>query len=876
MLTCADDPTDELETLEDIEQPKKTLAREIRENLAKFPHCLLLTRVGQFYESYFDQAVEISQLLNIKLASRKWENQRIHMCGFPIAQLDRYLKILVEQNKRFVAMCEEFPRYQPQLGTRTFERRVTRIITPGTLIDESFLNQYENNYLLSIGTPNALLTDNDALIGLAWIDVSTGEFYTKSSTLECLRDDIARIGPREVVLDSRIPRTHPIIEALNEDKNFLSFISCDSVLAPPPTLPPDAPLEQVTDELVESSEPATSATTYTPEEALAIDFLTTFLKDHLLEHMPSLATPNRENVNNRMEIDSHTIKSLEIRENIREGGQKGSLLSTIKRTITTSGTRLLLRWLCSPSTSISEINSRLSLVQFFHARPFLREDLASVLGKIEDATRIAQKFSMGRGDVSDLLAIKNTTKTWALLRKQVETEKAIEERDRGEHFKATEWESLEKLMRRLADMEDLSTRIEKALHAEVVGSSQDPSAEEEEAMVEDGMARSWRYPTTKWKIRPEYSQTLKTLHTRLSRLLREKEQMESSLQMIYDAPSLTMRSSPGLGLHVHLAKAKRDSRRLDDDAAFVSIQTSNTTVSYLYPEWSRLGADIFDTSMRLVAEEKAAFEELRREVVLHAPMLRRNARIMDELDVTLSFANLAADMNFVRPILTEGNDFEVHNARHPSVELGLMTNGRMFTPNTLDMRENSQLQIITGPNMAGKSTLLRQTALIALLAQAGSFVPAGYARIGIVDKLFSRVGAKDDLFHDRSTFMVEMLETSEILRRATPRSLVIMDEVGRGTTIKDGLALAYATIHHLATVNQSRTLFATHFTELSDMLGYSEGNPSPAPFDSVSFFCTDVAEVENGRFAYSYRVRPGVSKDSHGLKVALLAGMPPH
>lgn len=173
-----------------------------------------------------------------------------------------------------------------------------------------------------------------------------------------------------------------------------------------------------------------------------------------------------------------------------------------------------------------------------------------------------------------------------------------------------------------------------------------------------------------------------------------------------------------------------------------------------------------------------------------------------------------------------------------------MTSGRMFTPNTLNMKESSQLQIITGPNMAGKSTLLRQTALIALLAQAGSFVPADYARIGIVDKLFSRVGAKDDLFHDRSTFMVEMLETSEILRRATPHSLVIMDEVGRGTTIKDGLALAYATIHHLATVNQSRTLFATHFTELSDMLGYSEGIAAPAPFDSISFFCTDVAEVE--------------------------------
>jgi len=219
------------------------------------------------------------------------------------------------------------------------------------------------------------------------------------------------------------------------------------------------------------------------------------------------------------------------------------------------------------------------------------------------------------------------------------------------------------------------------------------------------------------------------------------------------------------------------------------------------------------------------------------------------------------------------------NGRHPTVELGLLDAGRVFTPNSVTLSSESRLHVITGPNMAGKSTLLRQTALIAIIAQTGSYVPADHAHIGIVDKVFSRVGAKDDLFRDRSTFMVEMLETAEILRSATWRSLVIMDEVGRGTTVADGLAIAFATVNHLYHVNRCRSLFATHFHELADMLGFSanlddSGQSEPSAFPHIGFFCTDVDEIEDERFAYSYRLRPGVNRDSHGLKVARLAGMP--
>ncbi|KAG7450307.1 uncharacterized protein BT62DRAFT_991295 [Guyanagaster necrorhizus] len=876
-------------------QPK-ALFKEVQENLSKFPHCVLLTRVGQFYESYFDQAIEVSRLLNIKLTTRKWNKQFIPMCGFPLVHIDKHLKALVQQNQRFVAMCEEFPRYRSS-GQRDFDRRVIRVITPGTLIDESFLNQYENNYLLAISAPLDVPLDNAELqqysVGLAWIDVSTGEFFSRHSDSESLRDDIARIGPREVVLhkdfDGR--HTHPIFVVLGEERNLISYImpsnkftfsnpesediaSAQDVSGTYEKLVADNMTDaiDVTDEVLE---PVTSrrSAVYTADEGSAITLLTAYLKANLLEHMPALSHPDQDNVGNRLYMDSHTIKALEIRENITEGGTTGSLLSVIKRTVTSSGTRLLARWLCSPSTSIPEIQARQSLVEFFCLRSYFREDLVEALTKLEDASRIVQKFLLGRGDTSDLLAVYTTVKTWSLLKLRIERERLLEAQEREENFSPYEWSSLDSLMARFSDLDELSHRIGSALEKPDIDADESDESELEEE-IEDAEPAffKWRYGPSKWVIKPEFSETLQTLHTNLRRLLREKEDLQARLQINYDAPSLGLRSSPGLGMHVHLARAKRDHHRLNKDPNFLSINTTTTTRSYIYQEWSLLGSQIFQTSMALLAAEKEAFETLRNEVNGHAASLRRNARIMDELDVTLAFANLATEMKFVKPTFSEETIYNVTHGRHPTVELGLLTTGKVFTPNSLEMNPTTRLHIITGPNMAGKSTLLRQTALIAVLAQTGSFVPADSANLGIVDKLFSRVGAKDDLFHNRSTFMVEMLETAEILRRATPRSLVIMDEVGRGTTVNDGLAIAYATVHHLVTQNRCRALFATHFHELSDMLGYSDHTSST--FESVSFLCTDVDETEAGRFAYSYRVRPGVNRDSHGLKVALLAGMP--
>ncbi|KAF9650663.1 hypothetical protein BDM02DRAFT_3154693 [Thelephora ganbajun] len=846
-------------------KPRNVLAVEVLENLAKFPHCILLTRVGQFYESYFDQAAEVSQLLNIKLSGKSWGGQRILMCGFPVLHLHKYLKVLVEKNKRCVAMCEEFLR-EPLEGPKGgFDRRVVRIITPGTLIDEPFLNADENNYLLSVGTRRPV-ENSTQVVGLSWIDVSTGEFFTKDCPVENLGDELVRIAPREVVMNKDTAKdTHlsAALEVMNQEGIVLSLVTPKSVESETPSGP------------TRDLEPLTS--TLSPNESEAVELLTTFLHDNLLEFMPKLTQPSKEFSEGKMGIDSHTVKGLEIRESMREGGATGSLLSVIKRTVTSSGSRLLARWLCSPSTRLDEINFRQSLVAFFVARPHVRDDVRQLLSGAEDATRILQRFLLGRGLPSDFSSLNSSIITWISINKRLTMEHEQELKERGQ-LDANEWSCVDTLLGRMKNLTELSVRITASLTRTDLSTDPEPEPEVGEEVTSDldspTAGTNLSSGAAKWTIRPDFSEELADLHKTMTKLLREKDALQQELGNKYGVSSLTLRSSASQGMFVHISRAKRDGPILAECPEFFHLTQTGSTRTYFHHKWAILGQQIVETSFAITAAEKKAFETLRDEVTIHAEDIRQNARLIDELDVTLGFANLAAEMNFCRPTMKDDSSYDVTNGRHPAVELGLLTSGRVFTPNSVHLHPESCLHIITGPNMAGKSTLLRQTALIAILAQTGSFVPAEKATIGIIDRLFSRIGAKDDLFRDRSTFMVEMLETAEILKHATPRSFVIMDEVGRGTTIEDGLAIAFSTVHHLSSVVQCRALFATHFHELADMLGQPADDPVSSSFGNINFYCTGVDETDDGYFSYSYKLKPGVNRDSHGLKVAHLAGMP--
>ncbi|PVG04677.1 putative MSH1-DNA mismatch repair protein, mitochondrial [Serendipita vermifera] len=847
----------------EISGPKTDLAMEIYQNLQRFPHCLLFTRVGQFYESYFHQASEIAKLLNIKLTSKQWGGKRVDMCGFPLANLEKHLKILIRDHQRCVALCEEFKQSHGR-----FERRVTRVLTPGTLIDEAFLNPYENNYVLSVSCPVGTTTTKDTATGLAWMDVSTGEFFSQQSTLGTLHDDIVRIAPKEIVLneDLREIKDHPVRREVGEEPSiYVSFATHGKQEPQPATnLPGKSNTDDVTSSLGAPRE-------YSPEETLAISQLTKFLAENLLEHMPAVLKPLQVATEGRMQIDAHTIKSLEIKVGIREGGTTGTLLSSINRTITTGGSRLLSRWICSPSTSVAEITARQDIVAFFVARPHLRSDLISLLRKIEDTARIVQKFLAGKGAPSHLRDIATAISSWEALRQRFVLERNMEAQERG---RLIGWQRLDALLSNMVSLKELNEKISTAVdvtqEAEEVLEAEDETLD---PMVATTTPKSPSLGVFKWTIKPSYSSDLSELHGRLEVLKKEKDELEMAYQAKFFANSLSLKASPHLGYHVHVKK--RDASKLSTDPNFILLSESGSTKTFFNEVWFKLGTSLANISENILSMERAAFLELREAVTAQSINLRRNARIIDELDVTLAFAETAVEMNLVRPTVTEGNEYNVLNGRHPTVELGLLGAGRLFVPNSVDLNPSAQLHVITGPNMAGKSTLLRQTALIAILAQTGSFVPADSARIGVVDKLFSRVGAKDDLFRDRSTFMVEMLETAEILNRATSKSLVIMDEVGRGTSMNTALAIAFATIHHLYTHNRCRALFATHFHEIADMLNYNENTrKGDDSFQNVAFYCTDIDELENGAFTYSHKLKPGVNRDSHGLKVAKLAGMP--
>ena len=458
------------------------------------------------------------------------------MCGFPLLHLERHLKVLVQTHHRRVALCEEFKR-----PDGTFERRVTRIVTPGTLIDEAFLNPYENNYVLAISNPEK----EDFPVGLAWMDVSTGEFLSQSCSLSALQDELARIAPKEIVLNISLENqpNHPIRLATSEETTaFTSFISSSisSTVAPSPDEAPS------TDDL--TSAPPTF--NFTPAETSAISLLTSYLDSNLLEHMPVLSKPLRLGKESRMQLDSHTIKSLEIRESIREGGVTGSLLSVINRTVTSSGTRLLTRWLSAPSISLREINARQDVVGFFHARPHLRADVILILRKIEDTARIVQKFLSGRGAPDDLADLRDAIDLWEELRKRMVLERDMEIIERGRL--GPDWGNVDALLNKMKPMQTLCERITMAVDRQATEEKTNESLEEDPFIASAApLAQEQLFPTNmyKWYIKPGYalsplcfralstpfrfSPQLSNLHAHLGLLEAKKSRMESDYQSLF-------------------------------------------------------------------------------------------------------------------------------------------------------------------------------------------------------------------------------------------------------------------------------------------------------------------------------------------------------
>lgn len=802
--------------------------------------------------------------------------------GFPFFQLDRYLKVLVQDLNKYVAVAEEFPNDAEdkiESAGLMHNRRVARIITPGTLIDENFIDPYANNYAMAIHVPtrNGTTSSDSIPLGLAWLDLSTGRFFMQHTELASLSSILSRIGPREIVLDKDFEsqREHDIFCVLAEDRHLITYA-------------PSGDSMNISDwnSMLETEMSQATRESFSAGEIGAGNLILNYIKDRLQGMSMKLQPPVHHENMQVMTIDKNSLRALEVKQTIRDGFFRGSLLHAIRRTVTKSGSRLLNEWLSAPSTSKDVITTRQDLVTCFSASPNLRDLIITLLRRSHDSQRLVQKFALARGDADDLIGLANTIKA------TVEINNLVEKADREPY--AT---SLAALIKRIDLREplNLARRITEAIDEDGVVLQHEAANSEasqtlalaEGVVVTEGSAEDasslpkgrGKQPTSikeyyaedneAWIMKPKASPALCKLHAQLASLLKERECLSETLRERLGAPSLALKWTPGLG---HIAHVKgKDAKNLAD---IRTLSSSRSTRSFHLPEWTALGQRIDQARSHIRREEQRVFQSLREHVIVNLVKLRRNAAVLDELDIATSFSRLAVEQDLVRPMLNDSVTHTIIGGRHPTVEGGLVAQGRTFVENDCLVGNPSagSLWLITGPNMAGKSTFLRQSALITILAQIGCYVPASHAELGIVDAIFSRVGSADDLYRDQSTFMVEMLETAHILKQATPRSFVIMDEIGRGTTPEDGTAVSYACLHHLATVNQCRTLFATHFHGVAD-LAAADGLCDPDS-GAVQLYCTDVEEDEQGGFVYVHRLRKGINRKSHALKAAKRAGLP--
>lgn len=857
--------------LEPIIEPKSSgkkvsMYQSIRKTMIEHPSSVVLTQVGSFYELYFEQAAEFGPKLNLKVAKKQSQEVPsgfVFMAGFPCYQLDRYLKMLVNDLAKHVTLVEQFE--LPGTGsTKNIERKVTRTITPGTLINESFIDAHQANYLLSIVFTNAHLEKNateDSPVGLSWIDLSVGTFYYQSTTVKDLASDVARLQPKEILLDSEIRRHGVETGKWYADLSDLSryFISYQK-------FPNRDDFGQYSSSFVDvsisSAEYKADNTGY--REVTAMMAVLSYLKENLPGSQLNVRFPQKVESTEAMKMDNRSMEALEIFQSTGNV-TRGSLFNTIKRTVSPSGTRLLNRWLSEPLVNIHDIERRHDLVEFFLYHQNLSRQVCSELCAMNDCMRLLQKINLRKVDPTDVVAV--AASVFAM-------EKILKLLKSSENSVVSDL--VEKLQSNIKEPMKLAKRAYKWLDIESIMSQE--ISESEEA-PEEPVKKPKRIATNGMVDKPIMKETASAELSRLYEDYRSFDGRKMELQKRLtnqqnSGVQVNLKWSPQYLYHAHvtLSGLKRGVTFDDVNVPGTILNQTKNRQCIQNSEWTVLGTNRERILEKRKDIEEKLLEKLRREALQNRACFRECCDVIDELDVLISFATLTREYGLVRPQMELDSETNIISGRHLTVETGLINRGINFVSNDCKL-DNEKVWVITGPNMGGKSTFIRQIAVTTVLAQIGCYVPAESATIGVVDQIFCRVGAADDLYRDRSTFMVEMLETSSILRNATSRSLAILDEVGRGTSGRDGLAIAYATIMHLSQENNCRALFATHFgKELHDLLQKHDLH------ETVDYYHTDITEVPEAEgissFSFDYKLKKGICAESQGIKVAALAGFP--
>ncbi len=771
----------------------------------EYNDCILFYRLGDFYEMFFDDAITVSRELELTLTGKSCGmEERAPMCGVPFHSANVYIARLVERGYK-VAICEQVE--DPKSAKGIVKREVTRVITPGTVLDETMLDEKKNNYL-------SVINVTDDIACMAFCDVSVGEIYlTKVFDIASVMNELARYSPSEILFNSMAEkelskpidiRMHIKPQTLDDDY-FYSFLAEERI---------KNQFRKTFDELGLKADSVEVATIYA-----MLKYLDENQKDGYL-YINKL---RMYSVDEYMDIDIATRRNLEITETMREKKKKGSLLGVLDHTKTSMGARKLVTWLEKPLINPININKRLYSVKELTDNPMLRDDFANALNGIYDISRIVSRIATNTLTPKDLVSLKQS------LLKLPEIEYLLSQ---------TKSPMLSQMYQKMDILAELCALLEQAID------------DEASTVIRGGNI-----------IKKGYSAELEVFRDAMTNGKSWIAKVEAEEREKTGIKTLKTGYNKVFGYYIEVTK----SNLADVPETYIRKQTLTNAERYITPELKEIEETILSASEKFEALELKLYEEIRVAVMQESERLRNVSEIISTLDVLYSFAVCAYKNNYTMPEVTDTTEITITDGRHPVVES--MLNDSLFVPNDTLLNSNDQrLIIITGPNMAGKSTYMRQVALISLMAQVGSFVPASYAKLGAVDKIFTRVGASDDISAGQSTFMLEMVEVANILKNATDKSLVILDEIGRGTSTYDGLSIAWAVAEYINNKRKigAKTLFATHYHELSEL---------EEKLDGVANYRIAVKK-RGDDITFLRKIVRGGADDSFGIEVAKLAGLP--
>jgi DNA mismatch repair protein MutS len=772
---------------------------------AEHPDEILLFRMGDFYETFDADAEVVAKVLEIALTSREFgKGERVPLAGIPYHALNTYLGKLVKAGHR-VALCEQTS--DPATSKGLVDREVVRVVTPGTVVEDYILDPTSNSYLASVYI-------EDGQVGLAYADITTSEFATGQFSVEVLNDELTRLSPAELLVPERPENGGPGLETGDRP----------TVALPPHLFGREAATETLKRQFrVGSLEPF--GCERLPLAVRAAGALIEYLGKSNQAALAQITGLTTYSVESHMVLDPQTIRNLELFEGGRWGDRTASLTSVLDDTRTSMGARLLRRWVGMPLLDITRLQARLDAVAWFHASALRRGGVAELLAGISDIERLVNRVRGATATPRDLAALKDSLRLAPQLRGRLSDGEDAEQ------------------------VSDLTARI--GTHGEVVDLIDAAIADDPPLSVGQGRV-----------IRRGYSSELDGIRDGAKSARDYIAGLEAQERERTGVKSLKVGFNKVFGYYIEISKANTD--RVPDD--YIRRQTLVNAERYVTGEMKEYESRVLNAQERVAEVEVGLFRNVCSEVARSADQVLVTGRALARVDVLRALGDVAASRNYVRPLLTTDTELVIEQGRHPVVEK-LLPPGR-FVPNDSRLAtQDEQLVVLTGPNMAGKSTFIRQVAIIALMAQIGSFVPARSATVGLVDRIFTRVGMQDDLTVGQSTFMVEMVETAAILNHATERSLIILDEIGRGTSTYDGLAIARATaeyIHNHPGLG-CRTLFATHYHELTALA---------QTLPRVRNHNVSVAE-EGGEVVFLHRIVPGGADRSYGVHVARLAGLPP-